>query len=87
MLDRLLYRGAPRRLAHRYRIVDGRRISERYAETDGAPVAVLVHGVGVSGRYLLPTAGRLARQVDGEPARLTGERTRARIGRRPHQHE
>ena len=60
MLDRLLYRGAPRRLAHRYRIVDGRRISERYAETDGAPVVVLVHGVGVSGRYLLPTAGRLA---------------------------
>ena len=30
------------------------------ATTAGAPAVVLVHGVGVSGRYLLPTAERLA---------------------------
>ena len=33
---------------------------ERYAVTAGAPAIVLVHGIGVSSRYFLPTAGRLA---------------------------
>ena len=33
------------------------RISRRRAT--GVPAVVLVHGVGVSGRYMLPTAGRL----------------------------
>jgi 2-hydroxy-6-oxonona-2,4-dienedioate hydrolase len=60
VLERLLYRGAPHRLAGRTRIVGGRRMFERYAERDGAPVVVLVHGIGVSSRYFLPTAGRLA---------------------------
>lgn len=60
MLDRLLYRGAPARLRGRYRTVEGVRVYERYAERRDGPVVVLVHGIGVSGRYFLPTAGRLA---------------------------
>ena len=35
------------------------RVSTHALPTD-APVIVLVHGIGVSGRYLLPTAARLA---------------------------
>jgi pimeloyl-ACP methyl ester carboxylesterase len=35
-------------------------VYERFAEREDGPVVVLVHGVGVSGRYLLPIAGRLA---------------------------
>jgi 2-hydroxy-6-oxonona-2,4-dienedioate hydrolase len=60
VLDGLLYRGAPARLRGRYRIVGGTRTYERSAAAPGAPRVVLLHGVGVSGRYLLPTAGRLA---------------------------
>jgi pimeloyl-ACP methyl ester carboxylesterase len=60
VLDRLLYRGSSHRLDGRVRLVGGLRMFERYAETEGAPVVVLVHGIGVSSRYLLPTAARLA---------------------------
>jgi pimeloyl-ACP methyl ester carboxylesterase len=60
MLDGLLYRGAPTRLASRYRRVGGLRVHERYFEREAAPVLVLVHGMGVSSNYFLPTAGRLA---------------------------
>src|SRR4051794_11433431 len=60
VLDRILYRGAPHRLAMRWRAVAGYRIAERSAERADAPTVVLVHGIGVSGRYLLPLAGRLA---------------------------
>jgi 2-hydroxy-6-oxonona-2,4-dienedioate hydrolase len=88
VLDRLLYRGAPVRLGGRYRTVFGRRLYERYAERPGAPVVVLVHGVGVSSRYLLPTAGRLADGCSvhvpdllgfGRSARLPGRPTVARL--------
>src|ERR671932_842406 len=61
-VERLLYRGAPLRLASRYRRVRGARVHER-AGGSGPPL-VLVHGIGVSGRYLLPTAGRLAREFE-----------------------
>jgi 2-hydroxy-6-oxonona-2,4-dienedioate hydrolase len=62
MLDGLLYRGASVRLESRYRRVGGVRMYERYFESqaEAAPVVVLVHGIGVSSRYFLPTAGRLA---------------------------
>ena len=59
---RLLYRGAPLRLARRWRDVGGLRLHERYREDGGgarSPI-VCVHGLGVSSRYLLPTAARLA---------------------------
>ena len=59
---RLLYRGAPLRLARRWRHVGGSRLHERYREDNGGarlPI-VCVHGLGVSSRYLLPTAARLA---------------------------
>src|SRR4051812_16594436 len=39
-----------------------RMYARRFAESDPKkPAVVLVHGLGVSGRYLLPTAERLAR--------------------------
>ena len=57
-VDTLLYRGAPLRLAGRYRTVRGLRLHERVGGS-GRPL-VLLHGIGVSGRYMLPTAGRLA---------------------------
>jgi len=88
MVDRLLYRGAPRRLDGRYRVVGGLRLYERVAERPGSPTVVLVHGVGVSGRYLLPTAGRLAAHVAvaipdlpgfGRSAALPGTMTVARL--------
>jgi pimeloyl-ACP methyl ester carboxylesterase len=60
VFDRLLYRGSPRHLSSRRRVVGGVRMFERYAETEDAPVVVLLHGIGCSSRYLLPTAGRLA---------------------------
>jgi 2-hydroxy-6-oxonona-2,4-dienedioate hydrolase len=90
MLDRLVYRGAPGRLAGRFRAVDGGRVYERYAERDGAPVVVFVHGVGVSGRYFLPTAGRLAERCSvyapdllgfGRSGRLRGRPTVGRLSR------
>jgi len=83
VLERLLYRGAPNRLAGRTRIVGGRRMFERYAETDGAPVAVLVHGVGVSSRYFLPTAGRLAARCTVYVPDLPGFGRSARLAGRP----
>ena len=58
---RLLYRGAPLRLARRWRRVGGLRLHERYREdAAGGAQIVCVHGLGVSSRYLLPTAARLA---------------------------
>jgi 2-hydroxy-6-oxonona-2,4-dienedioate hydrolase len=83
VLERLLYRGAPRRLAGRTRIVGGRRMFERYAEADGAPVAVLVHGVGVSSRYFLPTAGRLAASCSVYAPDLPGFGRSERLPGRP----
>lgn len=46
----------------RWTIVDGRRLHARVAEQGraGSMAIVLVHGLGVSGRYLMPTARRLA---------------------------
>lgn len=50
-------------LTSRWTQVDGRRVHARVS-TDRAPTEapaiVLVHGIGVSGRYLIPTAVRLA---------------------------
>ena len=54
----LLYRGAPVELESRWDEAAGLRYHARVGG-EGPPV-VLVHGLGVSGRYLLPTAGRLA---------------------------
>ena len=45
-------------LESRFRVVEGLRMHERVGG-DGDPL-VLVHGIGVSGRYLVPTAVRLA---------------------------
>ena len=57
---RLLYRGARLGLTRRWRSVGGLRLHERYRDDAvGAPI-VCVHGLGVSSRYLLPTAARLA---------------------------
>lgn len=83
MLDRLLYRGAPVRLEGRFRAVEGGRVYERYAERDGAPAVVFVHGIGVSGRYLLPTAGRLATRCSVYAPDLLGFGRSGRLRRRP----
>ena len=83
MLERLLYRGAPHRLAARTRVVGGTPVFERYAETDGAPVVVLVHGIGVSSRYFLPTAGRLAARCSVYAPDLPGFGRSGRLPGRP----
>jgi 2-hydroxy-6-oxonona-2,4-dienedioate hydrolase len=72
LVDSILYRGAPLRLRGRYRVVGGVRMYERSAPRRGAPVVVLVHGVGVSGRYFLPTAGRLAERCSVHAPDLPG---------------
>jgi 2-hydroxy-6-oxonona-2,4-dienedioate hydrolase len=59
---RLVYRGAAGELGAKRATVGGRRVHWRASARpfpDG-PTVVLVHGLGVSGRYLLPTAARLA---------------------------
>jgi pimeloyl-ACP methyl ester carboxylesterase len=48
------------RLGSTWRTVDGRRMHERGGGSAGAPPLVLVHGLGVSSRYLVPVAERLA---------------------------
>ncbi|WP_395244886.1 alpha/beta fold hydrolase [Agromyces sp. MMS24-K17] len=57
-------RRAPRpgtRLAERWTTIDGARVFYRESESPpDAPVMLHVHGFGLSGRYLLPTAERLA---------------------------
>jgi pimeloyl-ACP methyl ester carboxylesterase len=83
VFERLLYRGAPRRLDDRVRTVWGRRVFERYAELPGAPVAVLVHGVGVSSRYWLPTAARLAQRCTVYAPDLLGFGRSDRLAGRP----
>jgi pimeloyl-ACP methyl ester carboxylesterase len=40
--------------------VDGRRVHARVGGADEAPVVVLLHGLGVSSRYMLPLARELA---------------------------
>jgi pimeloyl-ACP methyl ester carboxylesterase len=91
VLDRLLYRDAPRRLDSRFLTIAGGRVHERYAllERPGAPTVVLVHGIGVSSRYLLPTAGYLATRCSvhvpdlpgsGRSSRLRGRPTVRRLG-------
>jgi pimeloyl-ACP methyl ester carboxylesterase len=42
------------------RDVEGRRVLERIGGRNDAPPLVLVHGLGVRGRYLMPVAERLA---------------------------
>lgn len=58
----LVYRGAPDELGSEWVTVNGLRVHWRAsaAPPGPGPTAVLVHGLGVSGRYLLPTAARLA---------------------------
>jgi 2-hydroxy-6-oxonona-2,4-dienedioate hydrolase len=83
MLDGLLYRGATIRLDSRHRSVEGVRMHERYFERDAAPVLVLVHGIGVSSRYFLPTAGRLAERCTVYAPDLPGFGLSAPLGVRP----
>ena len=83
MLDRVLYRGAPIRLGSRYRSVCGLRVHERYWEREGAPVLVLLHGIGVSSRYFLPTAGRLAGRCTVYAPDLPGFGLSAPLDERP----
>ena len=74
-MNRLLTRGEPGRLTSRWRDVAGFRIHERYAPgPDGAtlPPIVLVHGFGVSSRYFVPTALRLARHAPVSAPDLPG---------------
>jgi 2-hydroxy-6-oxonona-2,4-dienedioate hydrolase len=59
------------------------RVYERQAVTDGAPVVVLVHGIGVSGRYLLPTAGHLAGRCSVHVPDLPGFGRSGRLRGRP----
>jgi 2-hydroxy-6-oxonona-2,4-dienedioate hydrolase len=72
VLEQLLYRGAPVRLETHFRMVRGLRVCERLAEREGGPVILLVHGIGVSGRYLLATAGRLAERCSVHVPDLPG---------------
>jgi 2-hydroxy-6-oxonona-2,4-dienedioate hydrolase len=83
MLDDILYRGAPVRLGTRYRRVGGLRMHERYSERDSGPVLVLLHGIGVSSRYFLPTAGRLATRCTVYAPDLPGSGLSAPLGQRP----
>jgi 2-hydroxy-6-oxonona-2,4-dienedioate hydrolase len=83
MLNGLLYRGAPLDLSSRDRWVGGVRMHERYAEKEGAPVLVLLHGIGVSSRYFLPTAGRLASRCSVYAPDLPGFGRSAPLGDRP----
>src|SRR4051794_3234014 len=71
------------RLASRSCSVLERRLHERYSVMPGGPVIVLVHGAGVSGRYLLPTAGRLATDCSVHVPDLLGFGRSARLGGRP----
>jgi pimeloyl-ACP methyl ester carboxylesterase len=83
VLDRLLYRGSPHHLSDRVRLVGGIRMFERYAETEGAPVVVLLHGIAASSRYLLPTAGRLAGRCTVYAPDLPGFGRSGRLRARP----
>jgi pimeloyl-ACP methyl ester carboxylesterase len=51
---------APVTLTTIRRDVEGRRVLERVGGRNDAPPLVLVHGLGVRGRYLMPVAERLA---------------------------
>jgi len=82
MLDGFLYRGAPLRLESRYRRVGDVLMYERYFERD-APVLVMVHGIGVSSRYFLPTAARLAERCNVYAPDLPGFGFSAPLGLRP----
>jgi pimeloyl-ACP methyl ester carboxylesterase len=83
MLDGLLYRGAAVRLKGRYRRVRGVRMYERFFESEAAPVLVFLHGIGVSSRYFLPTAGRLAERCTVYAPDLPGFGLSAPLGVRP----
>jgi pimeloyl-ACP methyl ester carboxylesterase len=61
--ERLLYRGADARLASEWTDVAGLRLHVRAGgPPDARHTIVLVHGIGVSSRYLVPTAARLAKR-------------------------
>ncbi|HWH13356.1 MAG TPA: alpha/beta fold hydrolase [Miltoncostaeaceae bacterium] len=76
---RLLYRGGPRARS-RWDRVGGRRIHSRVAPgRSGARPVVLLHGFGVSSRYLMPTAVRLAPEFTAYAPDLPG------AGRTPRQ--
>lgn len=50
-------------LESRWAVVDGRRMHARVSTTPapaGSPMVVLVHGLVVSSRYMIPTAEKLA---------------------------
>jgi 2-hydroxy-6-oxonona-2,4-dienedioate hydrolase len=69
-------------LSCRFRFVDGRRVYERYGG-DAGPRVVFVHGIGVSGRYLLPAAARLLPGCRVFVPDLPGFGRSARVGQRP----
>lgn len=83
MLDRLLYRGAACRLARRFTETECGRMHERFSEGREADRIVLVHGIGTSGRYLLPTAGRLAARFSVHVPDLPGFGSSGRPKARP----
>src|SRR5688572_22434590 len=80
--ERILYRGGGR-ASSRWDQVGPHRIHSRVAEApDGAPPIVLVHGFGVSSRYMMPTAVRLAPDLAAFAPDLPGfGRTAGRPGR------
>jgi len=61
-------------------MVAGKRVYERVGGS--GPLVVLVHGVGVSGRYMLPTAGRLVGRCRVVVPDLPGFGGSERLGRR-----
>lgn len=83
MVDRLLYRGAPARLAGRFRTVRGIPVYERYSDHARGPAIVFLHGIGVSSRYFLPTAGRLADRCSVYAPDLPGFGRSGRLPARP----
>jgi pimeloyl-ACP methyl ester carboxylesterase len=56
---------------------------ERYYERESAPILVLLHGIGVSSRYFLPTAGRLASRCTVYAPDRAGFGLSAPLGERP----
>ena len=71
----LLRRGENRELGSLWSLVEGRRSFARVSAADGDSVpVVLVHGLGVSGSYFVPTAEGLAPEFQCLCARSPGAR-------------